>query len=214
MPFSSGGHHEKYIRERFEKYVFTPAGVEHAVKQVVESYLREVKSIEGTMLVRVKADVADFPAEYPMGTLDNEQVEKLYAVAIRDAIDAAKSDAAAVASLEVVMFVVGEVLAKVAVELGVSAGILGTGTALSLETFGIAVLVGLIVDAIVSWIWDWWQDPKGELANAINAKLDEIHRLIVDDSQNVVGLRTRLRELARERARVRETAVFSVLKAH
>jgi len=214
VPFTEGGKHENYIRERFEKHIFTPASVEQAVRQVVESYLREVKSIEGTMLVRIKADVSDFPAEYPIATLDKSRLEQIYGEAIQHAIDAAKNDAAAGASLEVVSIIVGEVLTQVAVELSVSAGILGAGAALSWETLGIGLVVGMIVDVIVSWVWDWWKDPKGELAAKVNTKLDEIHRLIVEGSQKVVGLRVRLREVARERTRVRETAVISVLKAH
>jgi hypothetical protein len=100
----------------------------------------------------------------------------------------------------------------VAVRLGVSAGILGTGAASGWATLGIGVVVGLIVDQIVSWVWDWWADPRGNLAAELDKKLDEINRLIVDGSADVQGLRDRLKQFARERAAARRIAVLSLLQ--
>lgn len=211
VPFSKGGRHQQYIRSRFEHHIFAPAAVEQAVQQVVSGYLRELRSIEGKMLVRVRADLSDFPSEYPIGTLDEQRLGKAYQQAITTAISAAKSDAAAGASLEVVSIIVGEVLTQAAVELGVSAGILGAGAALSWETFGIGLVVGIIVDVAVSWVWDWYADPKGELTARINSRLDDIQRLIMEGSPQTQGLRGRLQELARERAQLRETAILNLL---
>jgi hypothetical protein len=214
VPFTRGGRHEQYLREKFEETVFTPAKVEAVVKQVVDSYLRELKSIESTMLVRIRTDAADFPLAYPLGTLDRDRLDQIYALAIEQAVAMIKRDTASSVSLEVVSIIVGEVLTQVAVELGVSAGVLGAGAALSWETFGIGLVVGIIVDAIITWVWDWYADPRGELAAQVNTKLDEVRRLIVDGSANVQGLRSRLKQLARERAEVREAAVLSILQTN
>lgn len=211
VPFTRGGRHETYIRGRFEKHVFTPEKVEKAVRQVVESYMREVKSIESAMLVQIKKDVSDFPNEYPLATFDKARLEQIYGDAIDHAIEATKQDAVADVSLQAVSVIVGEVLTQVAVELGVSAGVIGTGAALSWETLGIGLVVGVIVDVLISWVWDWYANPKGELAAKVNTKLDDIHHLIVEGSQDVKGLRLRLRELSRERVRLRETAVLDML---
>ncbi|MGH7134682.1 MAG: sulfatase-like hydrolase/transferase, partial [Pirellulales bacterium] len=70
------------------------------------------------------------------------------------------------------------------------------------------------VDQIVSWIWDWYADPIGSLATQLNAKLDGIQRLIVDGSDDVQGLRSRLKVYAEERARVRASAVLAVLRVN
>jgi hypothetical protein len=218
VPYTRGGRHEEFMREKFEELIFTPATIEQAVDQIVKSYLQEVKSIEGTMLVRIKADVSDFPTEYPIATCDRKRLEEFYGAAIKQAIDAAKNDATVDVSLsvssEVLSTIVLGVLRQVAIELGVSAGILGAGAGSAVETFGIGLVVGVIVDAIVSWVWDWYADPKGELAAKLKTKLDDIHDLIVNGSKTVNGLRSRLREIARERTRVRETAVITVLKSH
>jgi hypothetical protein len=104
------------------------------------------------------------------------------------------------------------VLTQVAVRLGVSAGILGAGASTSWATFGAGLVVGLIVDQLVSWIWDWWADPRGSLATELNAKLDSLHALIVDGDAQTPGLRTALGEFARHRAELRRAAVLDLLQ--
>lgn len=66
---------------------------------------------------------------------------------------------------DTISLVGGEIAAAVAVQLATSAGILGTGAVCSWETFGIGLVVGVIVDCVVGWI----MDPSGKL----QAKLDE-----------------------------------------
>ena len=88
VPFTGGGSHEAFLRERFEQHVFGASQLEEAVKQVVASYLQEVESIEGRMLVRIRADVAGFPSDYPVGRLDDERVRLAYNEIIAKAIKA------------------------------------------------------------------------------------------------------------------------------
>ncbi len=214
VPFTQGDRHEQFIRERFEMHLFRPDQVEAAIKRVVAGYFREIASIENAMLVRIQTDMADFPALAPIAAIDPQAFEQRYREAVQHAISAARIDLASAASLEFVSLIVGEVLTQVAVELGVSAGILGVGTALSWQTLGIGAVVGIIVDALVSWVWNWYADPAGQLAARLNAKLADIERLIVEGSAQVTGLRSRLQALARERARLRETAILQIVGTH
>lgn len=69
---------------------------------------------------------------------------------------------------EGISFVGGEILTQVAVQMGTSAGILGTGAALSWKTLGISLGVGIVADIVVGWI----MDPSGK----IQVKLDEAVR--------------------------------------
>ena len=103
---------------------------------------------------------------------------------------------------------------QVAVRLGISAGILGTGAASGWATLGIGVVVGIIVDQIVSWVWDWWADPTGNLASNLDAKLDEMRTLICDGDSKVEGLRQRFQALATERVKIRETAILDLLSTN
>jgi hypothetical protein len=113
---------------------------------------------------------------------------------------------------QVVSLITGEVLTQVATRLGVSAGILGTGAASSWATFGIGLVVGIIVDQIVAWVWDWYADPTGTLAGQLGTRLDGVNRLIVDGSDDVQGLRSRLEAYAEQRAAMRETALLAILQ--
>ena len=213
VPFTNGDRHQKFIREQFEEHVFKPAQLEEAVKQVVKSFLTNMRSIESKMLVDLRADVSDFPTTYPLAELDDKRLQESYDQALSHAIAATGSDLRGDIATQLVSIIAGEVLTQVAVRLGVSAGILGTGAASGWATLGIGVVVGLIVDQIVAWVWDWWADPKGSLAADLDKKLDEMNRLIVDGSTDVQGLRERLKQFARERAATRRTAVLSLLQS-
>jgi hypothetical protein len=214
VPFTHGGRHDAFIRSQFEEHLFTPAQLGDLVEQVVASYLAHLRSIEGEMLVKVKTDVADFPDSYSIGQLDQTSFDLQYNAAVADALAATSNGVRGDLATLLVSEIAGEVLAQVAVKLGVSAGILTTGAVSGWATFGVGLVVGLIVDQIVSWIWDWYADPIGSLIAQLDTKLDGLNRLIVDGSDDVEGLRCRLKAYAGERARLRETAVLAVLKAY
>lgn len=213
VPFTDGDRHQKFIRSKFEEHIFKADQLEEAVKQVVRSYLAHIRSIESKMLVDLRVDVSDFPSAYPLAQLDDKRLQESYDQALSRAIAATGGDLRADIATQLVSIIAGEVLTPVAVRLGVSAGILGTGAASSWATSGIGFVGGLIVDQIVSWVWDWWADPKGNLAADLDKKLDEMNRLIVDGSTDVQGLRDRLKQFARERAATRRAAVLSLLQS-
>lgn len=214
VPYTKGGRHETFIRQKFEQHVFKPAELEEAVSQVVAGYLQHVNSIEGRMLVRIRADVAEFPSAYLISRVNPTGLQAAYDEALARAMRAASANLRADVATELVSIITGEVLAQVAVRLGVSAGILGSGAASTWATFGIGLVVGVIVDQIVSWVWDWYADPKGNLARQLDQKLDEINRMIVDGTEGVTGLRTRLHEFAGQRAALRRQAVLALLESH
>lgn len=213
IPFTDGDRHQKFIRQKFEEHVFKPDQLEEAVKQVIRSYLAHVRSVESKMLVDLRADVSDFPTAYPLAQLNDKRLQESYDQALSRAIAATGGDLRADIANQLVSIIAGEVLTQVAVRLGVSAGILGTGAASGWATLGIGFVVGLIVDQIVSWVWDWWADPKGSLAAELDKKLDEMNRLIVDGSSDIQGLRDRLKQFSQERSATRKTAVLDLLQS-
>ena len=154
IPYTSGGRHEKYIREKFEEFVFKPSQLEKAVKDVINGYIAQVQSIEGKMLVDLRTDVGDFPSEYPLAQLDKQKVQTAFDEALHRAMEATGKDLEAGVGTELVSILATEVLTQVAVRLGVSAGILGAGAASGWTTLGAGIAIGLIVDRIVSWVWD------------------------------------------------------------
>jgi hypothetical protein len=214
VPFTRGGRHEKFLRCQFEEHVFRPSQLGDVVEQVVAGYLAHIRSIEGEMLVKLRADVADFSETYVLAELDEANWRARYDEALADALAATGNDLRSDVAGQVVSLIAGEVLTQVATRLGVSAGILGTGAASSWATFGVGVVVGLIVDQIVAWVWDWYADPTGTLVRQLNTKLDHVNRLIVDGADEMQGLHARLEAHAAQRAAIRETALLTILQTN
>ncbi len=208
LPWSSGDKHKAFIKVKFEEHVFKPEQLEEAVK----SYLAHVRIIENKMLVDLRSDTSDFPSAYMLAELDDKWSQESYDSAIAKAIDATGGKLQEDIASGIVSTIADEVLAQVAIRLGVRAGILGAGAAAGTVTSGVGLVVGLIADQIVSFIWDWYSDPKGNLAGEIDRKLDEMNRLRVDGSTDVKGLKDRLRDFSRERSGTRNKVVIGLLQ--
>jgi hypothetical protein len=215
IPFTQGGQHEIYIRNQFEQTVFSVKALESVVSLAVSEYLADINSIESQMLVALRADLAGIPGESPIAKLDESQLQAKFDEAIQNAIASASGQLKADVGTQLVSIIVGEVLTQVAIRLGASATILTTGAGSAWMTLGIGFVVGVIVDQVIAWVWDWWADPKGKLAGKIDVKLDEMCKLICEGESNgeqkVAGLRQRFQTLALERASVRERAILELL---
>lgn len=208
LPFTRTDRQEAFLREKFAECVMKPEQVSQAVAQVFSGYLADVRSIEGRMLVRLRADVANFPDSYPNLTVSDSQLRQSFDEAIRRAANATGSRLGEEVTKEVVVALATRVLMQVAVRLGVEAGILGAGAASSPYTLG----AGFIVAVVLDYLWDWYSDPEGRLAADIDNKLDEIKGLVVDGDKDVKGLRRELREMSKEQAGLREKAVYSLFQ--
>lgn len=201
IPFTSGGAHEKFIRKTFDEKVFKANELEKEVHATVKSCLDEISSVESRMLVDLRADLPDIPKEYFMEHLN----EKLF----QDKVDnivvlasvASVADIGPTIALNLASFIAGEALAMVAIQLGVSSGILAAGTASGWLTFGVGAVVGLIVDQMVGWIWNWYADPKGMLIQKLSTSLDRIFLLVTN----------KLREELKKNAVKRDTARRNVV---
>lgn len=212
MPFTDGDSHQKFIRSKFEEHVFKAGHLEELIQQVVRDYIRSVRNIESKMLVDLRADISDLPTANPLAQLDDKRLQECYDQALSKAIAKADGELCADASRELGSFLAGMVLRKVAARLGISSGILGAGAASGLATFGVGFAVSLFIDQIVSWVWDWWADPQGQLAAEVAKKLDEMNRMIVDGSDDAPGLRACLKEFAQQRAAIRRAALLNMLQ--
>lgn len=212
LPFTRDDRHQAYLRERFGARVFTPQQLLQAVESVLTSYLTSVQSIEGMMLVRIRADVADLPAGSLPQFASPEALEQAFALALEAAAKQTEVDLRADLIRELVSIVTGEVLTMVAVRLGVSAGILATGASSSWSTFGVGLVVGVAADWVIQKVWNWWDDPAADLAGMMDARLDAIHQLLVDGDGSASGLRGKMLELHEQRRLLRRQAVHQLIE--
>lgn len=211
IPFTKGDRHHAYIRDQFEAQIFSESQLEQAIEQTVASFLADIRSVESQMLVDLRADVADFSEVYSVASWSPDLLQSRFDEAIQIAIERTGSDLQANIGTQVVSIIAGEILTQVAIRLGVSAGILGTGAASGWATLGIGVVVGLVIDQLVAWIWDSWADPHGELTQNLVHKLDVLQSLICFGDQNVEGLEQRFKKIAEQRSITRRTAVLTML---
>jgi hypothetical protein len=214
MPFTRTDRHAQFLRKAFHDRLFTPDALTKVIEQTVKGYGGSVSGIENRMLVRLRSDVSDLPPSMLPAFGDDAQLRQAFDRALAQATERVGADLRADVGRETMSLVAGEVMTMVAVRLGVSAGILSVGAGSSWATFGIGAVVGLVVDQAVTWVWNWWRDPAGDLTTKMNAKLDEIRTLIVDgDGRGAPGLRARLDAVARDRATVRRAAVLRLIQS-
>ena len=124
--------------------------LDSAFAQVVSGYLTEVNSIENQMLVDLRADMAGLPSKHLFASLDDQQLKAEFDEALAIAMASSGSSLKADIGGQMVSLLTGEILTQVAVRLGVSAGVFGTGAASGWATLGIGVLVGIVVDQIIA----------------------------------------------------------------
>lgn len=211
VPWTRGGRHEAFLRKRFEATVFSAEDLEKLVASAVAEYLADVRSIENQLLVDVRADVAHFPEAYDLGSMEATAWQARFEQAVQRSMAASGAQLQADVGLQLASLIGGEILAQVAVRLGISAGILGTGAATSWATLGIGVVVGVIVDQLIAWVWDWWADPQGELEAHLTERLDQLCQWICEGGEDVEGLRGRFQAIAAQRAQFRERALTQML---
>ncbi len=212
LPFVRGDH-SGFLQSRFREHLFSPEQLQQVIEQVVRSFLAELDSVDSRLLVDVRADLSDLPPVLPLHQLDDARLEESFQQILKRIHEDVVTDASRNVGQTVVSLVTGEVLTRVALRMGISASVLGGGAASSLGTLGIGFAVGLIVDQLVSVIWDWWADPRGQLAAELDHRFQDLRRLLVDGDHEQPGLRAQLLRLAHERMTHRRRALLELIGA-
>ena len=212
-PFTRGDRHPQYLKEQFELQVLKGEDLTKAIEQSVTEFLAEIRSVESQMLVDLRVDVDDLSQQTKIGLMDAAELQSHFDAAIENAMLVSGVDLQANISSQLVSIVVGEVLTQVAVRLGVSAGILGAGAASGWATFGIGVVVGLVIDQIVSAIWAQWSDPTKNLDFEVTHQLKVMQRVLCYGDEQTKGLVQQFEAIAKSRADVRRIAVLQMLGA-
>ena len=222
-----GGSHDRYLADAFGRHVFTPRELQQAMEGCVAAYLSDLDAVEGEMLVRLRADLADpaRPATAPTGVGADEAYRREFrALAAALAVEL-RVDIGVTVGREVGVFVASDMAARAAVqaaraaavELGVSGGILGTGAASAVATIGVGVIVAIIIDYLIDSAFGLMgYDPVAEVAAKVAESLDRLREALLRDpswysSETAGALRQRLDDLHESRSKVRREAVKRLL---
>jgi hypothetical protein len=208
---TNGQDHKAFLNEQFAIHVFPPEALEAAVQSAVAGHVRRLDDVDSELLVRLEADLESMPNLELSAGIDRHAIQDSLDAAVRQAIEAVQAELLPGAGLELVSYVAGEVLTSATFSLGASTGILSVGTASGVVTFGVGLVVGIIVDAVVSWVYDAMYDPVGQLTLRINQTLDELEQTILAGSDDAPGLVGRLQDYAARRGHARNATIRSVV---
>lgn len=221
--------HRAYLSESFRRHVFTPEELRDAMEAVVRAYLDDLESVEGEMLVQLRADLADTdrPAQLlPAHLRGDEEFRREYQKLAGQVVDELRLDVGVTVGRELGMLVASDVAAQAALqaaraaaaEMGVSAGVLGTGAASSLATLGVGMVVAIILDYVLDEVFRMaGYDPAAKIEAMVGESLDKMQAALTRDpgffsTEKKGALRQRLEELHEARSKMRREAVARLLK--
>ena len=163
LPFTDSEGHKKYIVEQFDKHIFTPQQLSDRVKAIVENSARDLDQEQNNLAIAIRKELLGRPLEAGEIPVAREELTK----AIDRAVSTAQLDALKSAAGLVVAEVTATVATQVLTRLGVSAGLLSAGAATSWWTLGAGAAIAFAVSAL----WDWVDDPAGDIQRNLEGSL-------------------------------------------
>jgi hypothetical protein len=223
-----GRSHRAYLSDAFGEHVFTPAELQAAMEASVRAYLDDLEASEGEMLVALRADLADAdrPAELlPPHLRGDEAFRREYRELADRVAGDIRQDVGVTVGREVGLIVASDVAAQVALqaakaaaaEMGVGAGVLGTGAVAGVATLGVGIVVGIILDYLIDEVFRMaGYDPAEKIAAKVRDSLNTMEAALVRDPDLLSwaskgALRRRLEEIHTERSKLRRETVGRLL---
>lgn len=166
LPFTQKNGHKEYIEEKFAQHIFSKSDFAIAVRLAIAGTIKDIESIENELAVALRQEVLGrslAPDEIPI-------VEEGFKKAIEQLVTASQFDAAKSVGSLIVAEIAGSFVTQVMIRLGVSAGIIATGAANSSWSLGVSIVIGVIL----GWVWEWIDDPKGDIEREIKIALDRL----------------------------------------
>lgn len=200
-------HHRQFLRQEFDRLIFSPRDVALVLEAAVAGYLSDLGGQENQLLVRLYADLSDgdLAAAKALPALQTpEAFRREYERLVAAVLPVIARDLQVGLGQEIVSFVAGNIAADVAARiaagvaarLGVSGGVLGAGAASGAATLGIGLVVGYLVDQALDWLLrQSGYDPEGKIAAQVDQTLETVCKELVE---GVPGALERYRELRRQ----------------
>jgi len=214
-PFNDSGRQAAFLKTEFERQVFSPDDLTKAIEQAIVGFTADLASIENQMLVDIRADLNAQGIVSVVRSFDDElfreTFRKILARCKRDAAIDTAGDVAIFATSIVIERIVVKVLFSAARKTGTSAAVLGAGAATSWASLGTSMIAAIIIDQILSKIWDWAFDPVGKLQANLNDHLQKLCDSVCGGREDRTGLRSHFEHLAAERNHYRELVLPELL---
>ena len=206
-----GDDHRRYLAERFAARVFTAEHLDQAVKYAVQAYLTHLENVDAMLLVNLRTDLANIPSNGFSSGMDPRVIEQSLSRAINEAVRGVEAEFPGAIGREIVSIVAGDIVMVAGTKLATSAGILSAGVSGGWVSAGGTLVLSVIIDFFVSWAYDKFVDPAGELARKLDGTLTQLEQIIIAGYGDEPGLSKRLLNYGARRGEARKAAVHSVV---
>lgn len=180
--------HEKYVIAKFNEHIFKPEDLERATNRAINGGIYDVDGIENELAIALRQEISGqslSPSDLPTVAAEFKNAINL---ALRDS----KKDVIMATGGLVATEVSSQIGAQVLVRLGVSAGILATAATNSWWTLGGALVIGVAVDAL----WSYVTHPAATIENQMVLELNKMalngSSLIQEELKKIVSTRSLL----------------------
>jgi len=199
------GNKAQFQRElmwEFERRVISARDIQRAVRAAVARALSKIQEEEDRLLIDLRADT-DLPVAPQLSQVSIQDLRDRYAQAMRQVASDARShiakDLRNEAIITAVIFMIENQVQRALTTLGIiSIGGLG----ISWWTFGLSIVLALLVD----WAYSKIYDPAGRLAAAVNRTLSRCEATVVRE------VHKRLLRFENARHELRSRAIRQVLE--
>ena len=214
LPFTDASGHTQYLEEKLAEHLFKPDDLRKLLEGAVTGYLIRVRAIENQLLVQIRADLSEGELRATEIIPALQSQERLAArfqrleddvahMVCRDLNVTLTREATVLIGSEVATQVAIRVGLAVAERLGVSAGILSAGAASSWATFGVGLVVAVLLDfAVDGFLHVAGHDPEGQVAAKMSDALTRLRDMIVAGVPEAVEAHQKLRSLQTTHAEV------------
>jgi hypothetical protein len=207
IPYAGAGRHEAFLRDQYDRQLFTVAQLGERIQATINGYLRSEHEIEDQLLVRLRQDLDDIPAALPDAGLELDPVRVILDRTLAEATVRVQANFQLDVAREIVVLASAEMLTRLAVRTALPASLASSGP----WTFGLGLAAAVAADQAMAWTWGRWTDPRGQLVEMLDASLDELRCRVLDGTPEGPGLRKQLEGLARERAARRRAVVLKAV---
>lgn len=204
VPGTRGNRHATFMKEAFERHIFASEDLGRAIESAIAEFQRVQQDIENQALIDIGADLESLKLQ-PNAPPSKDALQKRVHSLLKDATRNVQGDLVSEVLVAMSSDAAQQLVRLVAIRMGVSSAILGTGASTSWATFGLSIAASALVDWIVTEIWDWWADPTGELAAKIDGQVNQLRHELLDGPQ---GLKQTLSAAATARNKLRQKAVL------
>ncbi|CAN5478156.1 hypothetical protein BH10PLA2_BH10PLA2_20470 [soil metagenome] len=221
---SNGIDHMIFLNTSFKENVLVGSTLQTALENAVKGYLSDLDAIENRLVVQLRADLDDKDLggdEKPAFIQGDEAFKREYEriagevsqTMMKDAQVEVGRQAVSLVGFDIAMHVVERIGQTVAAELGVEAAILGAGASSGVVTLGVGLVVGIVVDQLVSWVLKQnGYDPEKVIADKVREALRNLKDLLLNGGKGKPGLKGELEKLRQNRSKIQHAVADKLVK--